>query len=127
MLKQCVLSKKFTFKKKHLFWRILDQFRACFGLNQTISSRIEEKKKDHKWACSQVHGRTTHPCISNSGAPTQSAHHAFQLWKPKSIVVLVKNPRQSSSETCLECFRFSLHCSLKEAHFVMKLLASEKS
>ena len=64
------------------FWTESDWFGACFGCfrpNQTVSGWIgkpKKKKFGHRCACSCIHGRTV-PCVSDLGAPAQSAHPCF--------------------------------------------------
>ena len=90
--------KCFTLKKKKNYfspyridlWPVL----VRFGPNQTdlgpvsavsdrirlyqAESEIQKKKKfGHRCACSCVHGRMACPCISDLGAPAQSAHPCF--------------------------------------------------
>ena len=48
---------------------------ARFRLNWTESEN--KKNKNHRHACSCVHGHTMHLCVLDSGVPTQSAHPCF--------------------------------------------------
>ena len=68
-----------------LFWSISDWIRLIWGLFrpfQTESDCIglnrkpKKKKFGHRCACSCIHGRTV-PCVSDLGAPAQSAHPCF--------------------------------------------------
>ena len=48
-----------------------------WGLFRTESEKEKKKKISHGRACSLVHSRSARPCISDSGALTQSVHLCF--------------------------------------------------